>query len=64
MHARITLEGYLRIATNDTTEGYALRILFEKSPANSGMLLNRDKDFTTLEIPEGYPKIPKKRNPK
>lgn len=61
MYAEINTEGYLRIHTKDSTESYALRVFFEKSPANSGMILDRCGQATTLEIPEGYPKIRKQK---
>ena len=60
MFAEINTEGYLRIHTQAATESYALRVFFEKSPPNSGMILDRRGQNTILEIPEGYPKIKKK----
>lgn len=61
MYADINTEGYLRIYSRDHTTSYALRVYFEKSPADSGMVLSRDGVCSTLEIPEGYPKVRKQK---
>lgn len=60
MYAELNTEGYLSIFTKDSTESYALRVYFEKSPADSGMILDRTGQQTILRVPEGYPKIKKK----
>lgn len=61
MFADINIEGFLRIETRDSTESYALRKYFDKSPANSGIILEKHGSKTTLAIPEGYPKIRKQK---
>ncbi len=57
MHAIINLEGYLCISTQQSTEGYALSIVFEKASCNSGILLRHDNGYTELQIPTSPPKV-------